>query len=400
MHWGFFDSRSFDTGVFSESPHPGGKVITVSIKVWDRIEPVAFEWERLARQTKASLFLWPGWIGAWWRAFGAGQLEILATYEGDSLAGVLPMYRFRGILRSTTNPHTPLFGFLTASEEAARQLSQVLFARRPHRIELSFLSPTAAGVPLTLEAAEAAQYRVRTESVQAAPYVDTDRTWESYESELRRKFRGELRRRQRRLEEEGRLTLEISSGTEGLDELLEEGFRVEGSGWKGEYGTSIESHPATRRFYTEVARWSAERGWLRLAFLRLDGQAIAFDYCFEYNRVHYLLKTGYDPAYKKFAPGMIIRHLMLKRAFAENIVTYDFLGEDYTWKREWTSNQQERLFLHMFAPTPLGLLNRSVFEYGRPASARARGFARSIVGERGRHLLKRGRAETRRRLGL
>ena len=372
----------------------------MSVKVWDRIEPISFEWERLARQTKASPFLWPGWIGAWWRAFGAGQLEILTTYEGDVLAGVLPLYRFRSGLSSTTNPHTPLFGFLAANQGATRQLSKALFARRPHRIELSFLSSTEAGVPLTLAAAEAARYRVLTESVQAAPYVDTDRTWESYEGALRRKFRGELRRRRRRLEEEGQLTLEISTGVERLDELLEEGFLVEGSGWKGDYGTSIGSHPRTRRFYTEAARWAAEHGWLRLAFLRLDGRAIAFDYCFECNRVHYLLKTGYDPAYRKFAPGMIIRHLMLKRAFAEDITTYDFLGEDYTWKREWTSNQQERVFLHMFAPTPLGLLNRSIFEYGRPVSARARGFARSILGERGRHLLKRGRAEARRRLGL
>jgi CelD/BcsL family acetyltransferase involved in cellulose biosynthesis len=187
-----------------------------------------------------------------------------------------------------------------------------------------------------------------------------------------------------------------------LDELLDEGFRVEGSGWKGAYGTSIGSRPATRRFYTEVARWAAERGWLRLAFLRLDGRAIAFDYCLEHEKTHYLLKTGYDSSYGRFAPGMIIRQLMLARAFSDDITTYDFLGvgSDYAWKREWADAQQERLFLRMFAPTTLGLLDRVAFLGATSASETAKSLARSsVLGERGRRLLKRGHAMVHARLG-
>jgi len=187
-----------------------------------------------------------------------------------------------------------------------------------------------------------------------------------------------------------------------LDELLEEGFRVEGSGWKGAHGTSIASRPAMRRFYTDIARWATERGWLRLAFLRLNGWAIAFDYCLEYDKTHYLLKTGYDPAYGKFSPGMIIRYLMLARAFSEGLATYDFLGvgSDYVWKREWARTQQERLFLHMFAPTALGFLDRAISISGSSAFEHAKSLARSsIVGERGRRLLKRGHAMVQARLG-
>jgi CelD/BcsL family acetyltransferase involved in cellulose biosynthesis len=238
--------------------------------------------------------------------------------------------------------------------------------------------------------------------VQAAPYITIDGDWDAYEGGLRRKFRSELRRRRRRLEEEGRLTLEISDGTERLVELLEEGFSVEGAGWKGDYGTSIASRPETRRFYSDVARWAAGRGWLRLAFLRLDGRALAFDYCLEYDDTHYLLKTGYDPAYRKFAPGMIIRHRMLERAFHEGITTYDFLGmgSDFAWKREWADAQQERLFMHMFAPTAPGVLDRAVFVLDRSAMAQAKRLARSsVIGERGRRLLKRAHATITSRLG-
>src|SRR5215212_445860 len=313
------------------------------IQIQDRIEPLVADWERLARQTRASPFLWPGWISAGWNAFGAGQLWIITAYENGRLTGVLPLRRSHGALSSATNLETPLFGFLATSELVVKQLSHALFSEKPRRVDLSYFYPTDAEVSLAHAAADAAGYRTYADSVQAAPYITIDRAWEEYESGLRRKFRSELRRRRRRLEEEGRLTLEVSDGTERLDELLEEGFRVEGSGWKGAYGTSVNSRPALRRFYIKVAHWAVEHDWLRLSFLRLNGRAIAFDYCLEHNDCHYLLKTGYNPAYRKYSPGMILRHLMIARAFSSSIAIYDFCGEDWEWKREWTSTVQERM---------------------------------------------------------
>lgn len=360
------------------------------ISAQDDIEPLLVEWEHLAQRTQASPFLWPGWMSAWWRAFGTGRLQIITVYEDGRLTGVLPLRQLRATLSSPTNYHTPLFGFLAENDRVVEQMSHTLLSQRPRRVDLSFLAPADAGISPVCTAARHARYRVLTESRQVAPYVDTGTTWEAYENGLRRKFRSELRRRRRRLEEEGRLTLEVSDGKQRLSERLEEGFHIEGSGWKEDRGTSINAHAATRRFYTEVARWAAERGWLRLAFLRLDGRALAFDYCLEHNGTHYLLKTGYDAAYRRFAPGMIIRHMMLARAFQNQTSTYDFLGADYGWKREWTSTQQQRLFLRMFAPTVLGLLDRTAFVYGRPVAKRIKGVASSVLAERGNRLRRRG----------
>ena len=355
-------------------------------------ESLTPDWERLAQHLNASPFLWPGWTTAWWQAFGKGRLEILTAYQNNRLAGVLPLYRLRGVLRSTTNPEAPQFGFLAANSMAGQQLSDALISQGARRIDLSLMQPADAAVLLAHATARADGYRVITDAVQQSPYIVVDgTTWDAYESGLRRKFRSELRRRRRRLEEEGRLTLEVCDGTERLDELLEEGFRVEASGWKEAHGTSINARPAARRFYTEVAHWATERRWLRLAFLRLNGRTLAFDYCLECNGIHYLLKTGYDPVYRKFSPGLIIRHLMLARAFSEGLVTYDFLGIPDSWKLEWTSEHHELLALHMFAPTARGSLDRTVFSGARLASERARDLARSsLFPERGRRLLKRG----------
>src|SRR5829696_7532441 len=196
--------------------------MTVTIRIKDCIEePLLAEWERLARHADASPFLWPGWIAAWWRAFGTGQLEILTAYGSARLTGVLPLHRSRGALNSTTNFYTPLFGFLAENETAMKQLTHALFSQRARRINLSYLAPIDTYASLTRAATDIGGYRVLTESCQVAPYVVTNGAWDEYERGLRRKFRSELRRRRRRLEEEGQLTLEVHDGTERLDELLE-----------------------------------------------------------------------------------------------------------------------------------------------------------------------------------
>lgn len=370
------------------------------VEILDRMEPLVAEWQHLAQHCNVCPFLWPGWIGSWWRAFGKGRLQVFAAYQNGRLAGILPMRRYSGVLSSPTNSETPVYGFVAANESAVTQLVDALISQKARRIDLCSLRPPVAGVSQARAPADASGYRVLTKPTRTSPYVTIEGTsWEEYESGLRRKLRSEIRRRRRRLEDKGRLTLEVFDGKEGLDELLDEGFRVEGSGWKDAEGTSINARPATRRFYTEVAHWAAERGLLRMAFLRLDGKALAFDYCFEYNRTHYLVKTGYDSAYGRFAPGMVMRYLMLERAFFEGLNTYDFLGAFDSWKQEWTATSRELQSLHMFAPTGSGFLDQATFVGVRAISRRAKSLACSpMLPEGGRLMLQQAHANWQRYL--
>src|SRR5262249_4842271 len=148
-----------------------------------------------------------------------------------------------------------------------------------------------------------AGHRVLRRTLLRSPYIPIAGSWTEYTRQLGGKFLSELRRRRRRLEAQGRLVLQVEDGRERLDELLAEGFQVEASGWKGTAGSAIIARRETQQFYREVACWGAEQGVLRLAFLRLNGRALAFDYCLEDRGFHYCLKTGYDPAYRELGPG-------------------------------------------------------------------------------------------------
>jgi CelD/BcsL family acetyltransferase involved in cellulose biosynthesis len=205
--------------------------------------------------------------------------------------------------------------------------------------------------------------------------VAIDGDWEGYERTLGRKRCSDSRRRRRQLDEKGAVTFEVASGGT-LDALLAEGFAVEAAGWKGSDGTAIRASAATLAFYTDVARWAAERGWLRLAFLRLDGRALAFDLALEHAGVHYLLKTGFDPELREQAPGKLLRLHMLERAFRAGLRAYEFLGADEPWKREWTEATRPRVLVQAFCPSALGALDWSGFALGRPLAKRVRDLAR------------------------
>jgi len=345
-----------------------GPLSPVRIEHYENLDLLAQEWDDLAERVQAAPWLRPGWVAAWWRAFGQGRLEVLAVRKDGRLAAVLPLYRRFWALHSATNWHTPQFGLLAEDEGATRELTRALFARRRRRINVGFLDGDDLRVCST--AATAAGYRPFVRPIQRSPYVPIAGTWAEYKQRLSAKRLSEIRRRRRLLEGAGQLSLQIVDGSERLAEFLEEGLGVEAAGWKGEAGSAIISRPQTRQFYSEVAYWGAARGVLRLAFLRLDGRPLAFDYCLEEGNIHYLVKTGYDPAYRALGPGLILRYEMLARAFDAGLASYEFLGTDQPWKLEWADQFRELVLLRTFGPTPSGVLEWAAFAYGRPLAKR------------------------------
>jgi CelD/BcsL family acetyltransferase involved in cellulose biosynthesis len=269
-----------------------------------------------------------------------------------------------------TNYHTPAWGIVARDDGARAALAGALMRSDARRITLQFVPSSGPDAGALRDAAAGARRRLVVRTLERCPVVDTRAEWTAYEAGLRGHFRRELRRRLRGLGEVGRPEFEIRTGPDDVDALLDEGFAVEAAAWKGERGTAIASREATERFYRSIAHWTAANGWLRLAFLRLDGRAIAFDFALEASGVHSLLKTGYDPGLRRFAPGMLLRGHMLRHAFDTNLVAYHFLGHDDPWKREWTDASDEQLLVQAFAGSPAGLADWGAHRWGRPLAKR------------------------------
>lgn len=274
-------------------------------------------------------------------------------------------------MAAPANYHTPAFELVGEDEHALRDLAADVLARQPRRIEARFVTSGDLTVEALRDVARRCGYRLLERPLERSPYVETGGGWDAYLAGLEGKRRRELRRRRARLDEQGRVEVVVDDGSHHVDELLAEGLRVEGAAWKEARGTAIASDPATAAFYRDVARWASARGTLRLAFLRLGGRAIAFDFAVEEGGRHYLLKTGYDPTHRTLAPGLLLRREMIERAFRLGLRSYEFLGTDDAWKLDWTTSVRERVELQAFAPTPPGRVDWAAQRHLRPLVARA-----------------------------
>ena len=245
-----------------------------------------------------------------------------------------------------------------------------MFGARARTVTLGRLAVDGPGLAALQEAGAAAGYRTGVMPVARSPYIRCPSTIADLERGLSRNLRHDVQRRMRRLAEEGTVTIDVTDGGGDLEEVLDEGFRIEELGWKGARGTAIASDARTRGFYDAVAHWGRESGWLRLAFLRVNGRAIAFQLDLEVAGTYYSLKIGYDPAFDRYSPGKVLAYAMVKRAVSSGLATYELLGTDEPWKDRWTSTFRDYVRLQAYAPSPAGRASWAVATQGRRLAAR------------------------------
>ena len=286
------------------------------------------------------------------------------------MVAVLPMVWNHGVLESAANYHTPGFGILAEDNEAALALSRGVFAEKPAHLSITSLDSAEETISAWQRAAEETGYRVVMRAYQRSLYIDLVGSWSRYESGLGRNLLRNLRRARKHLEDEGTSTVEVIHGDQCSDRALHEAFAVEASGWKGAGQTAIESDSRTRAFYTDIARWGAAHGMLRLYFLRQGRQPIAMYFALAHQGTCHLLKGGYDPAYRRHSPGNLLMHAVIQDCFAAGFTRIEFNGDAEPYKFCWAAAVRERKRLEAFAPNFSGRLAWSDFTFVRPIARR------------------------------
>ncbi len=318
-------------------------------------DAVAAEWDALARASNAHPFARPGWIRAWAEAFAdPGALVFAVARDPAGLAALIPFSATGAVLRTPANWHTPEVAAVGAPE-AIRCALDAALETRPRRIALRFVPDETADV--ARPALAAAGYRTLERTLQVSPFVRLDRRRPEGELGASAGTRSDLGRKWRRLGELGSLGVDDRDGTIDLESALDEGFRLEGSGWKEAAETAIVSHDDTRRFYSEIAAWAATEGLLSLAFLRLNDRAVAFQFGLRTERAYYFLKGGYDPIYARYSPGRLLHARMLERMQAGGVERYEFLGDIESYKRTWPHESRRSLELVGYRRSPAGVVD-------------------------------------------
>ena len=365
------------------SPRPDRRVEIVTSA--GRFAQLAPAWDRLAGDEPAP-FVAHGWFAAWWEAFGGGddELRVVAVWEGDELVAVAPLRRAGRRVVAMANEHTPLWRPLAADADARRRLLDAVL-RLGGLLELAAV-PAGDPVEAALRArAAAAGARVHRAAAHVSPLVDTSGDFAQWRALSRPRWGAPLERFRRKMGREHGAVIEAVVAPVDLAAELRAGFEVEASGWKGAAGTAILSHPATTRFYEQVAAWAHARGELRLSRVTLDGRMAAFDLTLLRGGRLYLLKTGFDERYRRLAPGLVLRLSTIERCFELGLAAHELLGDDAEWKRKFATGERRHVVLRAYGRRPVPRLAYGWRAGVRPVLRRGRDLARgALAAARGR----------------
>lgn len=184
------------------------------------------------------------------------------------------------------------------------------------------------GVPLVLRGIPA-DHPVTQALLKAAPHVRVLKSWQRAALNLTGDFdtwmmenfdhkrRKELKRLKARLSEQGDLVLEELARDGDLAGHIKAFLEVEASGWKGQRGTAILNNRTAAQGLAAGLAAMHTQGKVRFWTLRLDGKPLASLFALVDGGEATLGKIGYDQAYAKFSPGVLLIVEATRSMFAE-----------------------------------------------------------------------------------
>jgi CelD/BcsL family acetyltransferase involved in cellulose biosynthesis len=333
------------------------------------------EWDELVDQMHCSSpWQRAGWVKAWRASFTKGTPKIATLRSSNRLVAVMPLEYQLGVLRTPGDSRRsfPWFDVASREEQFAHQLIGAVFKRNPRRLRFEAVPLASDNLELIARCAAETGYSVLTVQAHKSPFIEIDGSWEQFCAKTDKRLLQNIRRRRRRLAELGELSFEIYDGSNDLEALLDEGFRIEASGWKGERGTAIAKEPNLERFYRNIARWSASAGSLRLAFLKVDDKAIAFAYNIEEGNRLFSFKIGHDPVYSKYGPGNLVCYELIERAFKSELRGFEFLGNNDSYKAKWTKSTRDLHTVHAFSHNIVSQGEQFAYSRLRPIARKSR----------------------------
>ena len=311
---------------------------------------LAQAWDDLAAGARSPL-LSHAWLRAWCDAFAPNGVRTVTLQAPDGeLRGAACLIRRPGRgLAAAANSLSDGWDAVARDDAARHELWREVAALPAARVELTGL--LEAGLPAARQALSAGGYRLIVRPHEASPWLVLPASADELLASVSRNLRSQVGRFRRRLEREGDVRLRTAHGPE-IDDDLERFLEIEASGWKGARGTAIRSDARAVRLYLDFARAAADRGWLRLRFLELDGDAIAADLSCVLGGGEHLLKTAFDERHARLSPGVVLRAEVLAAAIAEGLTFYDFLGGPDRYKLQWTDEVRERFVVHAYRGMP------------------------------------------------
>lgn len=256
----------------------------------------------------------PGFVAAWWAAFGAG--DPMVERSDDSAVALIVdggIACFPGDAE-VTDYHSPL-----GPHPEAVIATAVSRLDAGTRLVLDSLPGEAAEV--VMAGLEDAGLAVSTHRHTTAMVLDLPEDPDLYLARLDAKQRHEVRRKRRRFVEfagEPRLVRDASC----LGDFV--AMHRSAAGDKGGFMTQ-----AMEGFFGSLLDGA---GAMLDVLVGDEGRPIAAAFGFEDEQAYYLYNSAFDPEHGGISPGVVLVHTLIERAIVSGLTRFDFLKGDETYK--------------------------------------------------------------------
>ena len=279
-------------------------------------------------------------------------LKIVIVSNDEGIVAIAPLYlnseggyrRLR--ILGTASLYEPS-GLLYADQRCLRYLLNTIW-RLGYPVELQRLSDETIRSAVTDDAslAKGLHFILRTAT---SRYIETHGGFADLERKMSSSRRADIRRKRRRAEKLGEVSVRVSSPSdEEFDEQFETALKIEESSWKGTAGSALANNPSLREFFRAYTRAARASGSLRFFFLAIEGVPVAMHIAIEAHEALWILKLGYRHDYSSCSPGIALTNASIQYCFERGLARYEFLGSTESWQSAWPTMERDYFSILLF----------------------------------------------------
>jgi len=301
------------------------------------------------------------------------HIEVFFIRERDDIAALLtlcrepgPFARWRLVgAHEVCEPDDALY----RNPEGARRLAEAIVADG-RALEVDRVPVDSELIP-ALRSALRGRGWMSVRPATPTPTISLDPRWKDPASCFNSGRRSDFRRAARRASEFGEVSFEVlSPGPDEFDALFDEAIGVEARSWKREAGTAIAVDRAKESCFRHYFRSTCEQGNFRIAFMRIDGRAVAMQMALEYLGRYWLFKIGFDEQFERCSPGTLLMLHTIGWAANRELKAYELLGNLEPWIAQfWTREQHDCVWVRAY---PFNAKGAAAFAADAFASLRRR----------------------------
>lgn len=294
--------------------------------------------------------------------------------RGNKVLGLLPLSlqhaggrvnQVSGLNNFYSSLYRPLLTPSVTSGELAACLKKILADTGMDVLRFNAMDPAHPGFKLLESAIHQAGLKPFRFFCFGNWYLPVEgRSFAVYFQGLPSKVQNTIKRREKKFLADGRGRLEIITGGDRLNDVIE--------AWDKIYRTSWKVPEPFPEFVPGLIRVCVGRGWLRLGFAYYDDEPIAAQLWIVSHGRAAIYKLAYDEKFSQLSPGTVLTaHLMRYVLDVDKVAEVDYLVGDDAYKKDWMSHRRERW---------------GIIAYNKKTAKGMAGAATQMLGEISRHL--------------